>query len=59
MLDLLAWLNGTERPTRAMFLCAVDVLIEHGDTSGLEGAPITPDATDASEGTTPPRMLKT
>jgi len=44
MRDLLAWLHGTERPTRAMFLSAVDVLIEYGDTSGLEGAPIAPDA---------------
>ena len=45
MPDLLAWLDGTERPTKTMFLSAVDVLIEHGDTSGLEGTPVAPDAT--------------
>ena len=32
--DLFLWLKGTEKPTRMMFTAAVDVLIEHGDTTG-------------------------
>ncbi len=35
MHDLQMWLDGTEKPTRALFLAAVDVLIEHDDTDTL------------------------
>jgi len=33
--DLRSWLAGTERPTRAVFIAAVDLLIEHGDADVL------------------------
>ena len=33
--DLMLWLEGLERPTRAMFLSAIDVLLERSDTAGL------------------------
>lgn len=34
--DLQAFLEGTARPTRVVFLGAVDVLLEFGDWSGLD-----------------------
>ena len=34
--DLLLWLEGWERPTRPVFLAAVDVLMERSDIAGLE-----------------------
>jgi hypothetical protein len=37
MPDLFLWLKGAERPTRATFLAAVDLLMERGDTTALEG----------------------
>jgi hypothetical protein len=33
--DVLIWLEGTERPTRPVFIAAVDLLIEHGDVYAL------------------------
>jgi hypothetical protein len=33
--DLMLWLEGFERPTRAMFIAAIDVLLEKSDTVGL------------------------
>jgi hypothetical protein len=41
--ELFTWLKGAERPTRPMFLAAVDVLIEHGDSNSLGArAPVPP-----------------
>jgi hypothetical protein len=37
MPELFGWLKGSERPTRAIFLAAVDVLIERGDPSPSSG----------------------
>jgi hypothetical protein len=40
MPDLFAWLKGADRPPRALFLEAVDLLIERGDLAALDsGAP--------------------
>jgi hypothetical protein len=33
--ELRMWLQGSQRPTRPMFLGAVDILIEHGDAGSL------------------------
>jgi hypothetical protein len=33
--DLFMWLRGSERPTRALFLAAVDILLERGDANPL------------------------
>lgn len=50
MPDLLAWLKGAEKPTRAMFLAAVDLLIEHNDKSGLGALhSLSPDRADSSD----------
>jgi hypothetical protein len=35
MLELFMWLRGSERPTRPVFLAAVDILIEHDDVNSL------------------------
>ena len=48
MPDLFLWLKGTERPTRATFLAAVDLLMERGDTSALESM-IEPPADETSQ----------
>ena len=38
MPDLFAWMKGTDRPPRALFLESVDILIERGDLMPLDGA---------------------
>ena len=51
MPSLLAWIKGTDRPTRSVFLETVDILIEHGDTSSLTGVAVKPPAAGAAHGT--------
>jgi hypothetical protein len=34
--DLALWLDGCERPARTVLLAAIEVLLEHRDTAGLE-----------------------
>jgi hypothetical protein len=48
MYDLQAWMKGTERPPRALFLETVDVLIERGQLMPLERAPSSDAAVPAS-----------
>ena len=46
MPDLFAWLKGTDRPPRALFLDAVDLLIERGDLGALDS--IAPDNSESA-----------
>jgi hypothetical protein len=39
MPDLFAWLKGSDRPPRVLFLEAVDILVECGDLPALDPAP--------------------
>lgn len=51
MPSLFAWIKGNDRPTRTVFLEAIDILIEHGDTRSLTGAAAQPQAgTGAASG---------
>ena len=44
MPSLFAWIKGNDRPTRTVFLQAIDILIENGDTGSLTGAAVKPPA---------------
>ena len=44
MPSLFAWIKGNDRPTRTVFLQAIDLLVEHGDTSSLAGVAVQPPA---------------
>jgi hypothetical protein len=51
MLELFMWLRGSERPTRPVFLAAVDILIEHDDVNSLgAGASMPPLANEERAG---------
>ena len=45
---LFSWIKGTDTPTRAIFLEAIDILIENGDTSSLAGVAVKPPAGGAA-----------
>ena len=49
MPDLLAWLKGADRPPRALFLEAVDILVECGDLLALDSAPAAEGAGDRAK----------
>jgi hypothetical protein len=50
MPSLFAWIKGNDRPTRTVFLEAIDILVEHGDTSSLAGVAVKPPADAGARG---------
>jgi len=50
MRDLFMWLKGDERPTKVYFLCAVDLLLELGE-SGIPAEDLNPPAPGRDRGT--------
>jgi hypothetical protein len=50
MADLFMWLKGSERPTRALFLAAVDILLERGDPTPFGADASTPLSKDERPG---------